>query len=309
MLSPYYSRILVGSSIALLSFGTLLGQIQRANAINITFDYSLDSNNFFGNAGSDQRMRLDDAASYFEGFSDQLSSIGSKSYSIPDPAGSGTTSVTTDVLQNEIKIFVGGDPSLSSLGSGGSVFGSNTRGQTDASGSNPTDFAPLIGFISFDSDETWHFGDKDNFPSNGENDFLSVAIHEIAHVMGFGLTSTNSNTSWETFTQTGEFTGVNSVTVNGGNVSIVSGHWDFNVQGTVINSGTSKDGMMQEAALDPSLLVGSRKFLTDLDYAGLDDIGWEVANVPFEFSPSFGIFFVAGMFGTKKVWNTWKSKR
>jgi hypothetical protein len=52
---------------------------------------------------------------------------------------------------------------------------------------------------------------------------------------------------------------------------------------------------------------------TRLDYAGMDDIGWDVNNgvyaIPFEFSPSFGIFGVAIIFSTKKAWGIWKRQK
>ena len=38
-------------------------------------------------------------------------------------------------------------------------------------------------------------------------------------------------------------------------------------------------GIAQEAAMDPTLVNGTRKYFTDLDYAAMADIGWEV-NVP-----------------------------
>ena len=303
MLSSHYSRTLVSSGIVLLSLVALVGQAQRANAIQLTFDYSQDTNNFFGNEGSVQRLRLEEAADYFNGFTDQLSPRSSRSYDIPNPAGDGDVSVTTALGQDEIKIFAGGDPNLASLGEGGSLwFTSSVRGQT---GAPTTDFQPVVGSLSFDSDATWHFGDKNSDPSGSQNDFLSVAIHEIGHVMGLGIAP-----SWDNKIVNGEFIGTNSVAAHGGNVPIVSGHWDFGIQSTVINSGTSNDGMMQETSLDPNLIVGTRKFMTELDYAGLEDIGWEVntASVPFEFSPSLGILFVAGMFGTKRAWNTCKRK-
>ena len=72
MLSFPNSRSLLGSSLALLSGVTLVGQIQQANAFNITFDYRYDdpngdndlSDGFFADAT--RKTLLDEAASYFE---------------------------------------------------------------------------------------------------------------------------------------------------------------------------------------------------------------------------------------------------
>jgi hypothetical protein len=67
-------------------------------------------------------------------------------------------------------------------------------------------------------------------------------------------------------------------------------------------------GVTQEAAMDPSITVGTRKLFTDLDYAGLADVGWETAAVPFEFSPSLGIILVSALYGIKKATDTINKK-
>lgn len=62
------------------------------------------------------------------------------------------------------------------------------------------------------------------------------------------------------------FTGENSVAEFGGNVPL-SGSSHF-------REGTEDDG--NEVAMDPSILVGTRKLFTALDDAALADIGWEL---------------------------------
>jgi hypothetical protein len=44
--------------------------------------------------------------------------------------------------------------------------------------------------------------------------------------------------------------------------------------------------------MDPSIFDGTRKYFTELDYAGLDDIGWTVTAIP---EPGTATIFVAGM--------------
>ncbi len=145
----------------------------------------------------------------------------------------------------------------------------------------------------------WYFGSELSGIGANQADFLSVAIHEIAHVMGFG-TSTN----WQNLVSGTDFIGTKSTEIYGNPVPLDGGHWDDSV---------TIDG--RETAMDTTLSDGTRQLLTRLDYAGLEDIGWQVDSavyatpVPFKFSPSLGLFFVAGMFGTKKVWNTWRSKK
>ena len=301
MLLPNHSRVLLGSSIAFLSLGTLVGYSPQARAIEITIDYNYDDSNFFSDIN--RQALLNQAASYFTGFSDQLSPLPTSTYTITDPSNtSQTIAVSTDLQPNEIIIFAGSDPTLSTIGEGGStwVLPPSVRGQSD--------FAPAVGFISFDPNADWYFGTTTSgLAGSGQYDFLSTAIHEIAHVMGFGTAPT-----WDALVQSNQFTGKISTDIFGGNIPLAPDgqHW---VDGT---QSTAKGVLGEvETAMDPVIDLETRKLLTDLDYAGLQDIGWEVnssvysSSVPFEFSPSLGIFFVAGMFGTRKIWSTCKSKK
>ena len=328
MLFPNSSRILLGSSIALLSLGALVGQTQQAQAmgLDIKFDYRYDTNNFFSN--QDRKDSLEDAAFYFENaFNDTLDAITpsggntwSPSFLNPGTGQQGFTDSSLDNISipaNEILIFAGGyDIGGSAIGLGGpggyTARGTTTawfdtlksRGETGALDTPPTDFGPWGGSITFDTSTTWHFGDASTSIPPGQNDFLSVAIHELAHLFGFSTAP-----SWKTPISGNQFTGAKSVEINGGNVALHSdgSHLAQNTMSQV-------NGVSQEVALDPDIFVGTRKLLTDLDYAVLEDIGWEVdssvysSNVPFEFSPSLGILVVAGMFGTTKVWNARKAK-
>jgi hypothetical protein len=76
------------------------------------------------------------------------------------------------------------------------------------------------------------------------------------------------------------FTGPLSVAANGGNVPLASGssHWSNGHTSSLVNTGA-----VQESAMDPNLTVGTRKQFTVLDWAALDDLGWEVADT---FSPT-----------------------
>jgi len=99
-----------------------------------------------------------------------------------------------------------------------------------------------------------------------------VAIHEIAHVLGFGTAP-----SWNRLVGSDGFSGPNAVAAHGGSVPLAidgdgnpdDAHWQDGTQSTVA-------GVDQEAAMDPAINAGTRKFFTDLDWAALADIGWEV---------------------------------
>jgi hypothetical protein len=168
------------------------------------------------------------------------------------------------------------------------------RGQTGALGAaaTQTDFGPWGGSLSFDNTVTWN--SDGGAPASGENDFLSVAIHELGHLLGYG-----SADSWNNLVSSNTFTGTNSVGVYGSNVPLAgNSHWSNTLSG------------VPEPALDPSLTVGNRKVLTELDYAGLADIGWQTSTaVPFEFSPGLGIMLMSGLFGIKRAGKITKNRQ
>jgi hypothetical protein len=145
----------------------------------------------------------------------------------------------------------------------------------------PSGFARWGGTISFDSDASpaWHFNHTTS-PSGNVRDFYSVAVHELAHALGFGSQSTMGTTEWQALISGSSFVGANAMSQNGGNPVPLSGdraHWAFNTQ-SVIYGGTTA----QEAAMDPDLLNGTRKRFTALDAAAMRDIGWEVIAPPVE---------------------------
>jgi hypothetical protein len=298
----------------MLSLGAVIAQAERADAIFFHFDYIYDSNNFF-NTQAKKDLLEQKVASYFTPFTDNLTAItpsGSNTWTakFTHPGTGLEQSIANLVVPaNTLIVYAGGrDLDGNTLGTGGpggfSASGTSTfvntvkaRGQSGALASTPTDFGRWGGSISFDTNATWNFSSAS--PSVGENDFLSVAIHEMAHLLGLG-----SAPSWNTYVSGGQFTGSNSVSSYGGNVPLYSGnsHWAEGTMSTV-------KGVTQEAAMDPSITVGTRKLFTKLDYAGLADVGWETQEVPFEFSPSLGIILVSGLYGIKKATDTIKKKK
>jgi hypothetical protein len=248
-------------------------------------DYSLDTNGFFAGAANQIRRDLVQRAAdvLVSKLGDDLKGIspgGANSWTavFNHPSTGVSHSIGNMTIEaDELVIFVGARELGGSLGSGGPggytvrcASGSSfcddvaTRGESGAAESDPTDFGPWGGFISFDTTTNWHFGQTTQGQSNGESDFLSVAIHEIAHVLGFGASN-----SWSTFRSGLIFNGTASRALYGSGVPLSSGggHW---ANGTMSNE--------QETAMDPSLTTGTRKLMTDLDLAGLDDIGWQLID-------------------------------
>src|SRR5690606_37369480 len=113
-----------------------------------------------------------------------------------------------------------------------------------------TDFAPAAGVITFAIDANWHFGPTTSGLSSSESDFLSTALHELGHVLGFGTAA-----SFRNLVAGGVFTGSRAVAVHGQPVAM-SGDGSHFAEGVQSNP--------QEVAFDPTLLNGSRKLLTDL---------------------------------------------
>lgn len=272
-----HTRIIATSLLLALS-----GHAQAS--IDIQFDFSYDTGNFFGNAGS--AATLEAVANVFEArFSDSFSAItssGSNSFNPlffnpSDPFGADITLNSASFAADVIRIYVGGaDLGNDTLGLGGpggySCSGSGSfcadaerRGQGIVSGSSATDYAPWGGAISFSNTENWHFGTTTNDLDNNEADFYSVAMHEMAHVLGFGTAD-----SFNALISDGQFVGPSSGTVA---LSSDEGHW---AEGT----DSQVNGVFQEAAMTPSIFIGERKAFTDLDFAAMNDIGWEVSPVP-----------------------------
>ncbi len=271
-----------------------------SQAITIDFDYTYDSNGFFADAS--RKTILESAGNFFETrLTDSLSAITSSGinqfdaiFSQPDN-GSITTLNGYSVAADTLVIFVGGrDLGGSTLGQGGpggySATGTLAFTNTVASRGEPgvftfTDFAPWGGSITFDTDSSWYFdSDLSTTESFSGSDFYSVALHEIGHVLGLGIAD-----SWDNLISDGSFTGSNATSVYGSDVPLTSteSHWA---------EGTSSfvDGIAQEAAMDPTITIGTRKVFTDLDMAALDDIGWEVTPVPV---PAAVYLFGSGLLG------------
>jgi len=282
----------------LLGLIAALGCAQGVLALDIQFDYSYDSGGFF--AAQERRDVLENAASLLEGLiTDNLAGItpaggpsGTWTASFVNPFdGGNATEVDRTIPANTIVVYVGAhDLPGNEVGFGGpgGYFSSgtnawntlvSTRGQAGAGATFPTDFGPWGGSIAFDTldgngqSRAWHFG-IGTAPPAGSTDFYTTAVHELTHVLGFGTSK-----SWEEHVAPGGgvFNGSASVAVYGSAVPLIAGgdgsHWAEGTQGR-----STWTGIMAEAGMDPTQTLGSRKTLTQLDLAALQDIGWTLSS-------------------------------
>ncbi len=264
-----------------------LGWLLAAPLQGLTIDVRLMCNQtgscnagdfFFDNPAALDTLRF--AVRAFEAFSDDLLAIPSSpgwtaSFTNPDSGGSSFPISNLSVSADTLILYVGGYDMLGNqVGEAGPGQAniSLSRGQGVITGSMATDFASWGGSIAFDTFDNgnprnWHF-DVSTLPAPGQIDFLTVALHELVHVFGFGTAP-----SFDNLNSGGQFQGAATVNLTGSTVALTADgdHWAI---------GTTSPPYADPplSALTASLVLGRRRVLTPLDYAALADIGWEVPD-------------------------------
>jgi hypothetical protein len=274
--------------------------------INFVFDFSHDSSGFF--TSNPQAVATLQLAGQILGsqLNDSLRAItpsGSNSWSaiFLDPTTRVNDTITNlNVPANTIIVYAGGhNYGGSTVGEGGYggwndlgdtswTYTVATRGQAGAAGSPATDVGPWGGSVSFDTLTNWNFGGLNSPPAPGQTDFLSVAMHELGHVLGFGTAP-----SWFNQVSNGVFTGATATAVNNGvhpAVSSTNDHW----------AQTDMDPTQGQPDMTPIIQIGTRKLFTNLDYAALEDIGWQVTG----FTPGSAVVSPSSVTATSAV-STW----
>nr|WP_283254977.1 DUF4214 domain-containing protein [Marivita sp. GX14005] len=124
-----------------------------------------------------------------------------------------------------------------------------------------TDFEPWAGTITFDTSADWSFSLGN--PGRYESDFVSVAVHEIGHILGVGTSG-----AFDQWLSGSSFTGPNARAENDGRPIP-----------TTSDGGHVRNGFADDAvSLDPSLTDGTRVLVSDVDKAILADIGYEITG-------------------------------
>ncbi|MDB6078513.1 MAG: Calx-beta protein [Akkermansiaceae bacterium] len=290
---------------SLLLFACLA--VGTAPAITIDLRYDYDSTHFFDQPGAKEALRA--VADYYEVLlTDSLQRIDptgtSNTWSavFPNPATGAQVGLANLVVPADtVIVYVGSRPIAPAAGQGGpggySANGFqpwfdllNSRGQAGALATPKTDFGPWGGAITFDPSYTWSFSTSG--PVDGTTPFVSIALHEFGHLFGIGTAD-----SWDAKISGSNFTGAAAVASYGGPVPLQSGgsHWrddaacvlpdgynpsnPLNVLSKAYGSFGALHGFAQIALMDPSSCSAGpfMKVMTDLDLAGLRDIGWQLA--------------------------------
>lgn len=273
-----------------------------ARALTIQIDYTYDTSNFFNTQG--KRDAIEAVAKFYGDLIqdnllriDQAENPGNSwTATATHPATGGVLSIPALVVPaNTIIVYVGardlGGSTAGLAGPGGfSLSGFSQwfalvrgRGSAGAASSTPsqnTDFSPWGGSMSFDIDSTWNFSQTQNVSGS---DFISIALHEMGHVLGIGTSN-----SWTNKISSSVFTGSASTRSYGANPPIQSGGGHFggtNIMSKSFGSFNVAHGTSRQVLMLPSLTDNNSTLIvaSDLDLAALVDIGWQI-NPPLKLS-------------------------
>lgn len=272
--------------------------VGRCFALSILWDYTYDTNHFFTDT---RKQVLEEVSGYLESRLDLTSSAivpsGSNtwSWSASNPQTGGSFSIENpSAAARQVVVYVGarvlGD---GQLGLGGSVgYGASGSGAwIDLLNSTNTTAAykPFAGTISFSSTAAWNFGTTNPIPP-GENDFYSVAAHELGHVLGIGMYSTVQAWSSRVDAVALAYTGTNGTAIYGGAIPLTSTFSHFYYDTKYLGA---------EFLLDPTLTVGTRKNWTAPELGVLVDMGF--VAIPEAGTLSLVVFGVA-MAAIRRRW-------
>jgi hypothetical protein len=239
--------------------------------VTLQIDYSLDNGFFVGHA--DRQAAIQSVANEIGSrLNDTLKAIPSGTYQVTDPKTYTQTTVTFSSAADSIRVFVAGSAlGGSTVGQGGWRTNTGVRYFDSRA-----DFQPYVGYIGFDNDgsTTWDFTGG----SGAGTDFLSVARHEMLHVLGIGGAAT-----WDALVSGGVFTGRQATAANGG-----------------VHPAVTSDGGHFAPTVNSIMrpVMSSIDHPTAVDWGALADIGWNTSTV----APSGTYADVLGRTGDGTWW-------
>ncbi|MEM7759619.1 MAG: hypothetical protein AAF298_16050 [Cyanobacteria bacterium P01_A01_bin.40] len=237
-------------------------------SFEIEFDYRFDEANFFT---PERRAILEQAGDIWSSYiQDDFTPI-NPGETLPLNINNTQQEITLEEPLDDLLIFVtysdlSPNENFLAQGSFAANFIVGSDRQERIQGS---DFEPWLGKIEFNQAA----GDKlffdptpetsNDIPVN-QQDFLSLALHEIGHVLGIGTSGAFSDQ-----VDNGQFTGELSVQLNQGNPIPLDDEAGHVAEGFTLDPES-------DALLDQLFSTGERNLPTDLDLAVLADIGYEI---------------------------------
>jgi hypothetical protein len=267
-------------------------------AIDIVWDYSYDTGNYFTN---DRKYVMEQVAYAFE------SRLGSESFGSLDPSdhsgstmtpfltfGNPTTGSSTDVnfgsttsdgnvvgAANKVVIFLGAQAvgtgnylavARQGYGTGSYFAGDAWINYWNNTRNTSTNWDSIGGAISVNSSFDF-YADTDltshsDATTSGDYDFYSVMAHELGHIMGFSSLPEAwiSSSSWTGGNATAEYSDTN-VPMNG------NPHFSTSLDQNKVNCDC-------HPSMLPNIPVNTRRGFSDLDFAVLEDMGYAISSSP-----------------------------
>ncbi|MGJ8696771.1 MAG: hypothetical protein ACSHYF_10660 [Verrucomicrobiaceae bacterium] len=277
-----------------------------SSAFEIEIDYSLDQNGFFDSPESRAALRA--VCDFYESIiTDDLAAIDPTTWPTGDkwfafrmnPVTRGFDIVENLVIPEDTYVLYAGGTALGGLsgyGTPGQAYNVEAsqatlletwtlvtgRGQEGADRfvESPTDYTPWGGTVTFDTGREW------NFSTTGPDDtmaleFIPVALHELAHALGVGTAST-----WNRYVDKVGllFNGPHSMEAYGAAVPMIEEfHWADDVRSPSLAMFGIPGGVETIPVMNRfSPVTNAKAFrgLSELDLAGLADIGWQVQDPP-----------------------------
>jgi len=243
------------------------------SGFNIQFDYRFDQNGFFDPSkaqGRAARQALEASAQICKVLiRDEFENRpGFSAITVNRPDTGTMVEFTYEPEIDDLVIFVGGRDWVGNTLANGGPVGSWITGSSEDRRYNGDDFQPRSGSISFDTSTAWFFDPTpatlDDVPRQ-QYDFITVALHEIGHVLGIG-----SSPIFSRLLQNTTFLGAESRKLTQGQGIPLNSDLAHIQDGATLNNQAtdSLDEAQQSAG------VANRP--NDLDLALLKDIGYQI---------------------------------